>query len=45
VLFTTGYAKVQRSNGEDQNELTPMLRKPYRGQELAEKVQAILGLT
>jgi signal transduction histidine kinase len=43
ILFTTGYAKVDKSNGEDQTELTPMLRKPYRGQELTEKVQAILG--
>jgi CheY-like chemotaxis protein len=43
VLFTTGYAKVQKGGDDNQPDLKPMLRKPYRGQELAETVRAILG--
>jgi signal transduction histidine kinase len=43
VLYTTGYAKVQNGRGVDQDELTPMLRKPYRSKDLAEAVRAILG--
>ncbi len=36
VLFTTGYAKAQ------ENEQPRMIRKPYRKQELAEKIRAAL---
>jgi CheY-like chemotaxis protein len=43
VLFTTGYAKVQTANGEDQADTAPMLRKPYRNQQLAEMVRMVLG--
>ena len=43
VLFTTGYAKVQKGENDNQPDLNPMLRKPYRGQELAETVRAILS--
>ena len=42
VLFTTGYAKVQKRDGDDLHESVPMLRKPYRSAELAEKIRAIL---
>ncbi|MDI1327185.1 MAG: response regulator [Brevundimonas sp.] len=45
VLFTTGYAKVQNPDGDDPQRSTHMLRKPYRGDELAEKVRAILDST
>jgi signal transduction histidine kinase len=42
VLFTTGYAKVQKRKGDEAQEAVPMLRKPYRGKELAEKVRTVL---
>jgi len=43
VLFTTGYAKVLARNGaEDQESAQPTLRKPYRSEELAESVRAVL---
>jgi signal transduction histidine kinase len=42
VLFTTGYARIRKSNTEDSDELTPIIRKPYRGRELAEMVRAVL---
>ena len=45
VLFTTGYAKVQNRDGDDQHRSTHMLCKPYRSDELAEKVRAILDST
>ena len=44
VLFTTGYAKVQKSSGEEQPHATYVLRKPYRNQELAESVRAALDI-
>jgi PAS domain S-box-containing protein len=42
VLFTTGYAKVHSRDGEEPPESDDMLRKPYRSEELAGKVRAIL---
>jgi CheY-like chemotaxis protein len=45
VPFTTGYAKVQNRDGDDHHRSTHMLRKPYRSDELAEKVRAILDST
>jgi two-component system cell cycle sensor histidine kinase/response regulator CckA len=46
VLYTTGYAKAtQTGAGDEHTDLKPMLRKPYRGQELTEMVRALLGPT
>jgi signal transduction histidine kinase len=45
ILFTTGYAKMQRGRANDGNEPAHMLRKPYRAEELAEKVRAVLDST
>jgi signal transduction histidine kinase len=42
VLFTTGYAQIRRSNIDERNEPKPMIRKPYRGRELADMVRSIL---
>jgi CheY-like chemotaxis protein len=42
VLFTTGYAQIRRSNIDERNEPRPMIRKPYRGRELADMVRSIL---
>ena len=43
VLFTTGYAKVHANNGADPPESKqPTLRKPYRSEELAVTVRALL---
>jgi len=42
VLFTSGYAKAQSRLGEDQPAFQQMLRKPYRGDELATKVRDTL---
>jgi signal transduction histidine kinase len=44
ILYTTGYGKVQKRNGDTDYEPRHMLRKPYRSQELAEKIrEAIEG--
>jgi CheY-like chemotaxis protein len=46
VLFTTGYARVlHRNGGDDPDGSMHMLRKPYRSEELAEKVRAALDST
>jgi len=42
VLFTTGYAKPQKQDGNEPAETAPVLAKPYRQRELAEKVRAVL---
>ncbi|HLI11755.1 MAG TPA: CHASE3 domain-containing protein [Alphaproteobacteria bacterium] len=42
VLFTTGYERVQSRNGNGHPDPAHMIRKPYRKQELAEKVRAAL---
>ena len=42
VLFTTGYAKPQKQDGNEPPESAPILAKPYRQRELAEKVRAVL---
>ncbi len=42
VLFTTGYAKVQTWNGDPSYEAKHLLRKPYRGAELATKIREAL---
>jgi len=45
VLFTTGYIKAQKQGGNDNAQGDPvhMLRKPYRRQELAEKIEETLA--
>ena len=43
VLFATGYAKVLNDGGEGPIDPARVLRKPYRGDELVEKVRAVLG--
>jgi nitrogen-specific signal transduction histidine kinase/CheY-like chemotaxis protein len=42
ILFTTGYADMQNGHGNGQDDPVHMLRKPYRRQELAEKVRETL---
>jgi signal transduction histidine kinase len=42
VLFTTGYAKVQTWNGDPSYETKHLLRKPYRGAELASRIREAL---
>jgi two-component system cell cycle sensor histidine kinase/response regulator CckA len=42
VLYTTGYAKPDSHHDSAQSDIQYVLRKPYRRQELAEKVRAAL---
>jgi CheY-like chemotaxis protein len=42
VLFTTGYARVERPQDDSRLATDPVLRKPYRGKELAAQVRALL---
>jgi two-component system, cell cycle sensor histidine kinase and response regulator CckA len=42
VLFTTGYARMQSKNGNDRFDAAPLIRKPYRRKELAEKIREAL---
>jgi signal transduction histidine kinase len=43
VLLTTGYANVQKRNESDPREPLRVLRKPYRGRELAEMIRIIFA--
>lgn len=42
VLLTTGYAKMQKQDGNEPVNSPPILAKPYRKRELAEKIRAVL---
>jgi len=42
VLYTTGYAKQEAQQNDSQTEILHVLRKPYRRQELAEKIRVAL---
>ena len=42
VLFTTGYAGTER-DGATTDWQEHLIRKPYRRQDLAEKIRAVLG--
>jgi signal transduction histidine kinase len=42
VLFTTGYGNMHLGTGHEPEKLAIVLRKPYRAQELAEKVRTAL---
>jgi CheY-like chemotaxis protein len=45
VLFSTGYARIEPRNAADAVVPGPVLRKPYRKQELAEKLRAVIDET
>jgi CheY-like chemotaxis protein len=42
VLYTTGYARPEANHDGTPNDVQHVLRKPYRRQELAQKVRAAL---
>jgi len=42
VLFTTGYARPEAIDGQTETQPGPILRKPYRKQDLAEAVRELL---
>ena len=42
VLLTTGYAKAQQQDDAESSGQAPILSKPYRKRELAEKIRAVL---
>ncbi len=44
VLFTTGYARAAATTGDNEPPSGPILRKPYRKQDLAAAVRAVLDL-
>ena len=43
VLFTTGYTDAVAAGGNEDPPARPMLRKPYRRGELAQKIRAVLA--